>query len=133
MLALSLRELLDAAYHWLHELDTVVLRRVVRRCDHDTNPFSPQCPRSKGCNKADTGQDGVEDIATAVSFVCAYTLEGAGSTAEEGLRFCAELPISISSLLSLQAELDLPLQFHKYIQGPQAPDASVQLRRWSLT
>jgi hypothetical protein len=57
------------AYHWLYELDAVVLGRVVGSCDHDSDPFSLECSRSKSSNKTNTGQDRIENVAAVVSHV----------------------------------------------------------------
>jgi hypothetical protein len=54
-------------YHWLDQLDTIVLWGVVRCRDHNADVFAVQLARPQSCNEADSGQDRVENIAAAVS------------------------------------------------------------------
>jgi hypothetical protein len=63
------RPYLQHVAHGLNELDTVVLWWVVRRCDHDTDPFSLQGARTKGSNETNAGEDRVEDITASVSCI----------------------------------------------------------------
>lgn len=56
-----------STHHRLDKLDAVVLRGIVGRCDHDTNPFAFQCSRPKSRDETNACEDRVEDIATAVS------------------------------------------------------------------
>jgi hypothetical protein len=57
------------AHHWLNELHSIVLGRIVRGCDHDSNPFSLECPGSKSSDETNAGQDRVENLAMTVSQV----------------------------------------------------------------
>lgn len=58
---------MKTAYHWLHQLDTIVLRWVVRCRDHDTHKLSIQLAGTKSCNETNTGQNRVENIADTIS------------------------------------------------------------------
>ena len=49
-------------HHRVHELDTVVLGRVVARGDHDTNGLAIELPRAQGSQQADTIDDGVQKV-----------------------------------------------------------------------
>lgn len=66
----------SATYHWLYKLHTVILRRIVRSCDHDTDPFPLECPRSKSCDETDAGKDGIENIATTISEILVFVYRG---------------------------------------------------------
>ena len=61
------RSYLQHVAHGLNELDAVVLWGVVRRRDHDTDPFSLEGARAKGGNETNAGEDRVENVAAAVS------------------------------------------------------------------
>ena len=56
-------------YHWFNELHAIVLRRVVRSGDHDTNPFTLERPRPERCNETNASEDRIEDITAIVSVV----------------------------------------------------------------
>ena len=56
-------------YHWFDELHTIVLRRIVRSGDHDTNPFTLERPRPERCNETNASEDRIEDITAIVSVV----------------------------------------------------------------
>lgn len=56
-------------YHGLDELHAVVLGRVMRCRDHDTNPFSLERARPKGRNEPHACQHRIEDKTAVVSHV----------------------------------------------------------------
>jgi hypothetical protein len=54
------------AYHWIDQLDAVVLGRVVAGGNHDANGLGAELARAQGGEQADTKDDGVEEVSAAV-------------------------------------------------------------------
>lgn len=46
-----------APYHWVHQFNSIVLRRVMTRSNHDSNGLPMQLPGPKGCQQADSEND----------------------------------------------------------------------------
>jgi hypothetical protein len=51
-------------YHRIYKLDTIVLGRIMARSNHQANGLAIEFPRTEGCEKTDTKDDGIEEIAS---------------------------------------------------------------------
>lgn len=63
---------------WVYELHAVVLGRIVTGGDHDANGLAIELSGSEGCQKPDSKNDRVEQVAIRypVSFNCASDVGG---------------------------------------------------------
>lgn len=70
--SISIAHILSAmpTYQRLHELNPIILRRIMRRRNHNANPFSLQRARPQRSNESHSGEDGIQNLAAGVSLMC---------------------------------------------------------------
>lgn len=52
-----------SAHHWVNELDSIVLGRIVAGGDHDSDGLAIELTRSEGCEKTGAKDDRVKELA----------------------------------------------------------------------